>query len=53
MRPPRITPWKKAASVEPSQKARSHHTLLVRATQRNSKATPRNTSASSIRMTGR
>ena len=48
-----MTPWLKAASVEPAAKAKFQVRLPVAATLRNSKATPRNTSASSITITGR
>jgi len=47
-----MTPWLKAASVEPVAKATLSQVLL-RYTVRNSKAMPRNTSASSITITGR
>ena len=47
-----MMPWQKAASVEPPAKAKFQYFLLVTATQRNSKATPRNTSASNMTITG-
>ena len=50
--PPRMTPCAKAASAEPPAKAILSQVLL-RDTVRNSNATPRNTSASSITITGR
>ena len=48
-----MMPWKKAATSEPAENAKFHSRRLEAATQRNSKATPRNTSASSMMMTGR
>jgi hypothetical protein len=47
-----MMPWQSAASVEPPAKAKFQYALLVAATQRNSNATPRNTKASSMTMTG-
>ena len=50
--PPRMTPCAKAASAEPTVKAMLSQVLLCD-TVRNSNATPRNTSASSMTITGR
>ena len=50
---PRITPCANAANTEPSQKAVPQARRSVFALKRNSKATPRNTSAISISSTGR
>ncbi len=47
-----MTPCAKAATDEPPTKAKFHQVLL-RETVRNSKATPRKISASSITITGR
>jgi hypothetical protein len=53
IRPPRINPWQKAASAEPAVNAKVQCPLLLPAIQRNSNATPRNTNASSMMMTGK
>ncbi|MNW13393.1 hypothetical protein D3C71_2113400 [compost metagenome] len=50
---PRITPWAKAQNNEPSENAAPQAALARRALNRNSNATPRNTSAISISSTGR
>ncbi len=52
IKPPRMTPWQKPASVEPPANAASQNVLLSPCS-RNSTATPRNTSASNMTITGR
>ena len=47
-----MMPWAKAATMEPPWKAASHQAWCEGSRQRASNATPRNTSASSIAITG-